>query len=60
MGFTHVAISVVVYGLVAVAARRLLRSAPQRAQFVTLTSGVIMAAIGIALLAEQMPALVKA
>lgn len=60
MGLTHVAISVVVYALVAVAARRLLRSAPERAQLVTLASGVIMAGIGIALLAEQAPTLVRA
>jgi threonine/homoserine/homoserine lactone efflux protein len=53
MGLTHVAISVVVYGLVAVAARRLLRSAPRRAQLVTLASGLIMVGVGAALLIEQ-------
>jgi len=53
MGLTHVAISVVVYGLVAVAARRLLRSAPHRAQLVTLASGLIMLGVGAALLLEQ-------
>lgn len=60
MGLTHVAITVVVYGLVAIAARRLLRSAPRRAQLVTLASGVIMLGIGVALLAEQLPAIIKA
>ncbi|NUP73952.1 MAG: LysE family translocator [Sinomonas sp.] len=58
MGLTHVAISIVVYGLVAIAARRLLRSSPRRAQLVTLASGVIMLGIGTALLAEQASALV--
>lgn len=58
MGLTHVAISIVVYGLVAVAARRLLRAAPRRAQFVTLGSGLIMLGFGTALLVEQAAALV--
>ncbi|WP_136609585.1 LysE family translocator [Sinomonas albida] len=58
MGLTHVAISIVVYGLVAVAARRLLRAAPRRAQFVTLASGLIMLGFGTALLVEQAGALV--
>lgn len=58
MGLTHVAISIVVYGLVAVAARRLLRAAPRRAQFVTLASGLIMLGFGTALLVEQAGALI--
>ena len=58
LGLTHVAITVVVYGLVAVAARRLLRAAPRRAQLVTLASGIIMLGIGSALLIEQATALV--
>ncbi|WP_422933734.1 LysE family translocator [Sinomonas sp. P47F7] len=58
MGLTHVAISIVVYGLVAVAARRLLRASPRRAQFVTLASGLIMLSFGAALLVEQAAALV--
>ncbi|MEA5453155.1 LysE family translocator [Sinomonas sp. JGH33] len=57
MGLTHVAISVVVYGLVAVAARRLLSATPRRAQFVTLASGIIMLGFGAVLLAEQATAL---
>ncbi|MDQ4503315.1 LysE family translocator [Sinomonas sp. ASV322] len=57
MGLTHVAISVVVYGLVAVAARRLLSATPRRAQFVTLASGIIMLGFGGVLLAEQAAAL---
>lgn len=60
MGLTHVAISVVVYGIVAVAARRVLRSAPRRAQIVTLASGVIMLGIGVALLAEETVPLLRA
>lgn len=57
LGLTHVVITVVVYALVAVAARRLLRAAPRRAQLVTLASGVIMLGIGAVLLAEQLPVL---
>ncbi|WP_138442451.1 LysE family translocator [Sinomonas susongensis] len=59
LGLTHVVITVVVYALVAVAARRLLRSAPRRARVVTLASGVVMLGIGAALLAEQLPVLAR-
>ncbi|MCH6469574.1 LysE family translocator [Sinomonas terrae] len=59
LGLIHVVITVVVYALVAVAARRLLRAAPRRAQLVTLASGVIMLGIGIALLVEQVPVLTR-
>ncbi|KHL01660.1 LysE family translocator [Sinomonas humi] len=57
LGLIHVVITVVVYALVALAARRLLRAAPRRAQIVTLSSGVIMLGIGVALLVEQVPVL---
>lgn len=57
MGLTHLAFTVVVYSLVAVAARRLLAAKPRRAQAVTLVSGVLMLGIGGVLLAEQAAAL---
>lgn len=58
MGLTHLAFTIVVYTLVAVAARRLLAAKPKRAQVVTLVSGVLMLGIGGALLAEQGLALI--
>lgn len=58
MGLTHLAFTVVVYSLVAVAARRLLAARPKRAQGVTLVSGILMLGIGAVLLAEQALALV--
>jgi threonine/homoserine/homoserine lactone efflux protein len=58
MGLTHLAFTVVVYSLVAVAARRLLAAKPKRAQSVTLVSGILMLGIGAVLLAEQGLALV--
>jgi threonine/homoserine/homoserine lactone efflux protein len=57
MGLTHLAFTVVVYSLVAIAARRLLAAKPRRAQTVTLVSGVLMLAIGGVLLVEQVVAL---
>lgn len=57
MGLTHLAFTVVVYTVVAIAARRLLSAKPKRAQLVTLVSGVLMLGIGGALLAEQAVAL---
>ncbi|WP_077490022.1 LysE family translocator [Sinomonas mesophila] len=53
MGATHILLTVVVYSLVAVAARRILRARPRAARVVTLASGVIMIGIGAVLLAEQ-------
>ncbi|MDQ4491045.1 LysE family translocator [Sinomonas sp. ASV486] len=58
MGLTHLAFTIVVYTLVAVAARRLLAAKPKRAQIVTLVSGVLMLGIGGGLLAEQGAALI--
>ena len=60
MGLTHLAFTVVVYSLVAVAARRLLAAKPKRAQAVTLVSGVLMLGIGGLLLVEQGVALAGA
>ncbi|MGJ9404595.1 LysE family translocator [Arthrobacter sp. KK5.5] len=58
LGLSHFAITVGVYTLVAVGARRLLRSRPGAARGVTLASGIVMMALGLALLAEQLPGLV--
>ncbi|GAB3282969.1 LysE family transporter [Sinomonas notoginsengisoli] len=60
MGLTHLAFTIVVYSLVAVAARRLLAAKPQRAQVVTLISGILMLGIGGLLLAEQGATLMSA
>lgn len=53
MGLSHVLICVLVYGAVAFAARRLLRSRPGLARTVTLGSGLLMLLISVALLVEQ-------
>jgi len=53
MGLSHVLICVLVYGAVAFAARRLLRSRPALARSVTLSSGLLMLLIAAALLVEQ-------
>ncbi|MDP5227178.1 MULTISPECIES: LysE family translocator [Arthrobacter] len=53
MGLSHVAISMLVYGVVAFAARRLLSSRPRLAQRVTLTSGILMLVIAVVLVVEQ-------
>ena len=53
MGTTHILLTVVVYSLVAVAARRLLRARPRAARGITLASGIIMVGIGGVLLVEQ-------
>lgn len=58
LGLSHFAVTVAVYSLVAVGARRLLRSRPGAARGVTLASGLIMTALGLVLLAEQIPGLV--
>ncbi|GAB4099874.1 LysE family translocator [Sinomonas halotolerans] len=57
MGLTHLAFTVVVYSLVALAARRILRARPRLAQGVTLASGLLMLGIGGLLLVEQAAAL---
>jgi len=53
MGLSHVLICVLVYGAVAFASRRLLRSRPGLARSVTLSSGLLMLLIAAALLVEQ-------
>lgn len=53
MGLSHVLICVLVYGVVAFASRRLLRSRPGLARSVTLSSGLLMLLISAALLVEQ-------
>lgn len=53
LGLSFVAMTAVVYTLVAGAARTLLRSRPAAARGVTLTSGIIMCALGAVLLVEQ-------
>ncbi|MDD0859570.1 LysE family translocator [Arthrobacter alpinus] len=53
LGLSFVAMTAVIYSLVAVGARKLLRSRPAAARGVTLTSGIIMCALGAVLLVEQ-------
>lgn len=54
LGLSFVAMTAVIYTLVAGGARKLLRSRPAAARGVTLTSGIIMCALGAVLLAEQL------
>ena len=54
LGLTFVLLVAVVYSCVALLARRLLHSRPGAARRVTLASGVIMVALGVVLLAEQL------
>ncbi|MDR7082122.1 threonine/homoserine/homoserine lactone efflux protein [Arthrobacter ginsengisoli] len=61
LGLTFVLLVAVVYSCVALLARRLLSSRPGAARRVTLTSGIIMVALGAVLLSEQlMPVLSQA
>ncbi|MHA7177293.1 LysE family translocator [Arthrobacter sp. Sr24] len=53
LGLSFVAMTAVIYSLVAFGARKLLRSRPAAARGVTLTSGLIMCALGAILLIEQ-------
>lgn len=53
LGGLHVGNCVVVYGAVALLARRVLAARPRAARVVTRVSGVVMTLIGIGLLAEQ-------
>lgn len=53
LGLSFVAMTAVIYTLVAGGARKLLRSRPAAARGVTLTSGIIMCALGAVLLVEQ-------
>lgn len=54
LGLTFVLLVAVVYSAVAVLARRLLHSRPGAARKVTLASGIIMVALGMGLLSEQL------
>ena len=54
LGLTFVLLVAVVYTCVALLARKLLHSRPAAARRVTLASGIIMVALGLALLAEQL------
>jgi threonine/homoserine/homoserine lactone efflux protein len=54
LGLTFVLLVAVVYTCVALLARKLLHSRPGAARRVTLTSGIIMVALGAVLLSEQL------
>jgi len=54
LGLTFVLLVAVIYSCVALLARRLLHSRPGAARRVTLASGVIMVALGLVLLGEQL------
>lgn len=54
LGLTFVLLVAIVYSCVALLARRLLHSRPDAARRVTLASGIIMVALGVVLLAEQL------
>lgn len=53
LGLTHFAVSILVYFLVATAARALLRTRPMAARIVTLCSGIIMIILSAGLIYEQ-------
>lgn len=54
LGLTFVLLVAVVYTCVALLARKLLQSRPGAARRVTLASGIIMVALGVVLLSEQL------
>ena len=54
LGLTFVLLAGIVYTGVALLARKLLQSRPGAARKVTLTSGIIMVALGVVLLSEQL------
>jgi threonine/homoserine/homoserine lactone efflux protein len=54
LGLTFVLLAGIVYTAVALLARKLLQSRPGAARKVTLTSGIIMVALGVVLLSEQL------
>jgi threonine/homoserine/homoserine lactone efflux protein len=58
LGLTFVLLAGTVYTCVALLARKLLQSRPGAARTVTLASGIIMVALGVALLSEQLVPLV--
>ncbi|MHA7271660.1 LysE family translocator [Arthrobacter sp. HLT1-20] len=53
LGLTFVATTAIIYTVIAAGSRKLLRSRPGAARGVTLSSGIIMCALGALLLAEQ-------
>lgn len=58
LGLTFVLLAGIVYTCVALLARKLLQSRPGAARTVTLASGIIMVALGVVLLSEQLIPLV--
>jgi threonine/homoserine/homoserine lactone efflux protein len=60
LGLTFVLLAGVVYTAVALLARKLLQSRPGAAKKVTLASGIIMVALGVVLLSEQLVPLLVA
>jgi threonine/homoserine/homoserine lactone efflux protein len=58
LGLTFVVLVAVVYSCVALLARKLLHSRPAAARKVTLASGIVMVALGVVLLSEQLLPLV--
>ena len=54
LGLTFVALTALIYTCVALLSRTLLQSRPGAARVVTLASGIIMVALGVMLLAEQL------
>jgi len=54
LGLTFVLLAAAVYTCVALLARRLLQSRPGAARKITLASGIIMVALGVVLLSEQL------
>lgn len=54
LGLSHFGVSVLIYTLVALGARRLLRSRPAAARVVTLASGILMVCVALVLLGERL------
>ncbi|MFF3036975.1 LysE family translocator [Arthrobacter citreus] len=54
LGLSHFGVSVLVYTMVALGARRLLRSRPAAARAVTLASGILMVCVALVLLGERL------
>ncbi|MER2135001.1 MAG: LysE family translocator [Arthrobacter sp.] len=54
LGLSHFGVSALIYTLVALGARRLLRSRPAAARVVTLASGILMVCVALVLLGERL------
>ena len=54
LGLSHFGVSVLIYTLMALGARRLLRSRPAAARVVTLASGILMVCVALVLLGERL------